>query len=200
VKARVCGSASRAYRKFNGDIGGLPMPYKGGHRSLPGDAVSLEFTISYLADHAGFLPGIAAWQHAQFGYLNPVVTIEQRADRLRESLRGDRLPMSLIAIDRDTQLLGSASILATTLTHKHLTPWLSSVFVPPGLRGHGIASALSLRANDEAARLGYETLYLFTPHSEKLYSRIGWQTFDTILHNEVPLSIMSRPTGGQLGK
>jgi predicted N-acetyltransferase YhbS len=154
---------------------------------------SLSVTISYLADHRGFIPTIAKWQHDQFGYLNPAGTLEQRVERLREALSRDRLPIALVAIDHDMRLVGSASILATTLTHQHLTPWLSSVYVPPEQRGRGIASALSLRAGAEAARLGYEILYLFTPSSANLYSRLGWTTFDTASHNSVRLSIMSRP-------
>jgi N-acetylglutamate synthase-like GNAT family acetyltransferase len=154
----------------------------------------LKVAISYLADHEAFVPAIARWQHAQFGYLNPAGTIEQRAGRLCECLQKDRLPMALVAIDQDMRLLGSASILTTTLTHKHLTPWLSSVFVAPDQRGRGIASALSLRANAEAARLGYETLYLFTPNNEHLYSRLGWTNFDTTSYSGVQLSIMSRNT------
>lgn len=154
----------------------------------------MDVTIAYLADHPAFVPSIAEWQHAQFGYLNPAGTLEQRAERLRQSLHRDRLPMALVAVDRDRQLLGSAGIVATTLTHQHLTPWLSSVFVPPEQRGRGIASALSLCANEEAARLGYETLYLFTPDSEHLYARIGWTTFDAVIHNGVKLTIMSRRT------
>ena len=44
--------------------------------------------------------------------------------------------------DRRSEILaGSASILPTTITHSHLTPWLSSVYVPGEHRGKGIASA-----------------------------------------------------------
>jgi N-acetylglutamate synthase-like GNAT family acetyltransferase len=150
--------------------------------------------IAYLCDHPEFLPHIAEWQFAQFGYLNPQASVAQRADKLREALQNDRLPIALIAIDSDGELAGSANIVATTLTHKHLTPWLSSVFVPPEWRGRSIASALSLRANDEAARLGYEKLYLFTPSSENLYTRLGWKTFDRTSYNDVGLSIMLRDT------
>lgn len=153
----------------------------------------MSVTISYLAEHEAFIPGIAKWQHDQFGYLNPAGTLEQRAERLREALGRDRLPIALVAIDQDERLVGSAGILATTLTHQHLTPWLSSVYVPPEQRGRGVASALSLRASAEAAQLGYEKIYLFTPSSENLYSRLGWTTFDTVSHNGVRLSIMSRP-------
>jgi len=47
-----------------------------------------------------------------------------------------------------------------TITHKHLTPWLSSVYVPGEFRGRGIASALSLRALAEAARLSFDKAWL----------------------------------------
>jgi predicted N-acetyltransferase YhbS len=151
--------------------------------------------IEYLADQEIHLPQVAQWQHAQFGYLNPASTLEQRAGRLRDALHRDRIPMALIAISEDGQLAGSASILAATLTHQHLTPWLSSVFVPPEMRGRSIASALSLRATDEAARLGFKTLYLFTPHNESLYARLGWKTFDKTVHNGQPLTLMERPVG-----
>ncbi len=149
----------------------------------------------YLADHDIHLPQVAQWQHAQFGYLNPAGTLEQRAGRLRDSLHRDRIPMALIAVSEKGQLVGSASILAATLTHQHLTPWLSSVFVPPEMRGRSIASALSLRAVDEAGRLGFETLYLFTPHNESLYARLGWKTFDRTVHNGQPLTLMERSVG-----
>jgi len=153
--------------------------------------------IEFLADNECQLSKIAGWQHAQFGYLNPSVTLEQRTNRLRESLQRDRLPMALVAISEQGELVGSASILKTTLTHAHLTPWLSSVFVPTELRRKGIASALSLRAIRESARIGFETLYLFTPHNESLYARLGWQTLERSLHNGLPISIMARPTGAQ---
>jgi hypothetical protein len=51
---------------------------------------------------------------------------------------------------------------------------------------------LSLRAVAEAARLGFERLYLFTPHNETLYARMGWRTFERIEYNGVPLTLMER--------
>jgi|ERR1700722_18348934 GNAT superfamily N-acetyltransferase len=150
--------------------------------------------IEYLADHPQHLSTVAAWQHAEFGYLNPVTTIEDRTGRLRLSLQKDALPIAFIAISASGALVGSAGILPTTITHKHLTPWLSSVYVPGEFRGKGIASALSLHAVTEAARLGHDRLYLFTPRSEALYARIGWRTFERIEYNGVPLALMERLT------
>jgi N-acetylglutamate synthase-like GNAT family acetyltransferase len=148
--------------------------------------------LEYLADHPAHLPTVAAWQHAQFGYLTPSTTLEDRTERLHQQLQKEALPTAFIALSGNGALLGSAGILPATITHKHLTPWLSSVYVPDEFRGRGIASALSLRALAEAARLGFERLYLFTPHSEKLYARMGWRTFERIEHNGVPLTLMER--------
>ena len=102
--------------------------------------------------------------------------------------------MAFIALSESGALLGSAGILAATITHKHLSPWLSSVYVPGEFRGNGIASALSLHAIAEAARLGFDRLYLFTPHNETLYARLGWSTFERIEYNGVPLTLMERRT------
>jgi N-acetylglutamate synthase-like GNAT family acetyltransferase len=149
--------------------------------------------VAYLADYPAHLPTVAAWQQAQFGYLSSATTLEDRAERLHRSLQKEALPTAFIALSDSGALLGSAGILPATITHKHLTPWLSSVYVPGEFRGRGIASALSLRALAEAARLGFERLYLFTPHNEKLYARMGWRVFERIEYNGVPLTLMERP-------
>src|SRR3954447_18892078 len=115
--------------------------------------------VEYLVDHPQHLPTVAAWQQAQFGYLTPNITLEDRTERLCRSLQKDALPMALVALSGSGTLLGSAGILPTTITHQHLTPWLSSVFVPSEYRGKGIASALSLRALREAAKLrGWDSI------------------------------------------
>lgn len=148
--------------------------------------------VEYLSDHAAHLPTVAAWQQAQFGYLSPAVTLEERTERLKLSLQKQALPLALIALSDSGLPVGSASILATTITHRHLTPWLSSVYVPEQFRGQAIATALSLRAIEEAARLGFDRLYLFTPHNETLYARMGWETFARTEHNGLPITLMIR--------
>jgi predicted N-acetyltransferase YhbS len=149
--------------------------------------------IHHLLDHTHHIPTVAAWQQAEFGYLSPGGSVEQRAERLRSASDKARLPIALVAISGDDGgLVGSAAIAATTLTHKHLTPWLSSVFVPPEQRGKGIASKLGLAAITEADRLGFERIYLFTPKNEALYARLGWETFEHAAINGVPVCLMVR--------
>jgi N-acetylglutamate synthase-like GNAT family acetyltransferase len=154
----------------------------------------MNIKIDHLAHWSEYVPTIARWQHDHFGYLSPLGTLQQRKHRLLEATELNRLPIALVALSNENSLVGSATILATTLTHKHLTPWLSSVVVPSAHRGKGIASALSMRALEEAARLGFEELFLFTPHNESLYARLGWRTFEHAVHNGVPLAIMRRET------
>ncbi|MFZ6748956.1 GNAT family N-acetyltransferase [Undibacterium sp. Ren11W] len=145
--------------------------------------------INYLADDQ-HLATVAAWQHSAFGYLNPSLGMAQRLERLHVSLQSEQLPIVLLALSDDGQALGSASILANSLTHPHLSPWLSAVVVPPAYRQQGIASTLALRAVAEAAALGFQNLYLFTPHNESLYARLGWQTIERSQLNGVPIAVM----------
>ena len=163
------------------------------HRQDKGYDMSIE--IHHLFDHQHHIPTVAAWQQAEFGYLSPNGTLEQRAERLRGASDKARLPISLVAISNDEgDLVGSANISATTLTHKHLTPWLSSVIVPPTHRGRGIASKLALAAISEAGRLGFGKIYLFTPKNDGLYARLGWETFEHAAINGVPVCLMARAT------
>jgi predicted N-acetyltransferase YhbS len=151
----------------------------------------MDIRIEHLMEHTHHIPTIAMWQQGEFGYLNPGGTVEERVERLNKANDRQRLPISLVAICQNV-LVGSANVLASTLTHKHLTPWLSSVFVPPEQRGKGIAFALALAAAAEARRLGFATIYLFTPRNEALYARLGWTTFDRVMLNGVSAAVMAR--------
>ena len=145
-------------------------------------------------DFGSCIPTVAGWQQQEFGYLSPAGTVEQRMERL--SIARDRasLPISLVAFTEDQDLVGSASVTAATLTHKHLSPWLSSVVVPAEHRGKGIASKLALAAVAEARRLGFDKIHLFTPRNEQLYARLGWATFDRTEINSVAVYLMMRDT------
>ena len=152
------------------------------------------FRIEHLTDCPAHLALVAAWQQAEFGYLNPSITLEQREARLRESLQDAGPPLTMVAVSDDGVPVGAASLLSRTITHPHLAPWLSTVVVPPACRGRGIASALSLRIASEAGRLGFPTIYLFTPHNASLYRRIGWETIEVAELNGKPVTIMARST------
>jgi N-acetylglutamate synthase-like GNAT family acetyltransferase len=147
--------------------------------------------VEYLAGHASHLPRLAEWHHAEFGYLNPANTVQRYVERLTASLQRSDLPTTFIALRGDT-LLGSASLVRQTITHQHLSPWLSSVYVDPQYRGGGIASALVGRVERAAAEIGSEKIYLFTPSSEKLYASLGWELMEYSRYQELKIAIMSK--------
>lgn len=147
--------------------------------------------LEYLADHVSHLPQLATWQYAEFGYLNPANTVERYAERLTASLQKSAVPTTFIALQEDT-LLGSASLVRQTITHSHLSPWLSSVYVDPQYRGAGIASALVGRVERAAAEMGSERIHLFTPSSEKLYAALGWELLEYSDHHGLKIAIMSK--------
>ena len=53
-----------------------------GQRNTPSqDGPHMSIEIHHLLDHAHHLPTVAAWQHAEFGYLSPGSSEAQRAER-----------------------------------------------------------------------------------------------------------------------
>ncbi len=147
--------------------------------------------IESLADHLHHLPTLAAWHHAQFGYLNAAVTLEQRTQKLKASAQKNQLPVTFVAL-RGGQLLGSASLLPQTITHVHLSPWLSSVYVSPDHRKQGVGSALVQHVVQQAASIGIAKVYLFTPNSEALYARLGWSLVEYAQLQDKRITIMSK--------
>ncbi|MDO9564574.1 MAG: GNAT family N-acetyltransferase [Bradyrhizobium sp.] len=147
--------------------------------------------IEYLADHVSHLPRLAQWHFAEFGYLNPANTLDRYVERLTAALQKSDLPTTFIALDGDS-LLGSASLVRRTITHPHLSPWLSSVYVDPPHRGRGIASALVGRVERAAAGMSLDRIYLFTPSSEKLYAGLGWELIEYSHHHDLKIAIMSK--------
>ncbi|MGZ3237494.1 MAG: GNAT family N-acetyltransferase [Burkholderiaceae bacterium] len=153
----------------------------------------MEFQIQSLADHQLHIPTLAACHHAQFGYLAPAVTIEQRIEKLTASAQKGKLPFTIVAIV-DNQLIGAASLLPKTITHQHLSPWLSSVYVAPKFRKQGIGSALTQHLLQESANIGIEKVYLFTPNAEALYASLGWSVMEYSEYLGHQITIMSIST------
>ena len=156
--------------------------------------------IDHLADHLDCLPSVAGWLQEAFGHLDPGRTAQERRDALQGSLQRDALPIRLIARDATGTALGCASVVTRTLTHGHLGPWLSAVYVVPEQRGRGIASALVERAVEECARLGIGELFLFTPRNESLYARLGWVAWDRGQVQGNPVVVMKRAIGSGLAR
>lgn len=148
--------------------------------------------ISNLKDKPQHLMTLAEWHHAEWSYLNPQRSFDERVAEMREDLEGKLIPTTFIAEDEQGNLLGSASLLAQDMSsHPELTPWLASVYVDASQRGKGIGSTLVRQVMQHARDNGIARLYLYTPDQEQLYARLGWQLLSREPYNGTPVTIMS---------
>ena len=147
--------------------------------------------ISSLKDKPQHLLPLAKWHHAEWSYLNPARTMDERIEEMQEDLQGKAIPTTFVAEDND-ELLGSACILADDMSsHPELSPWLASVYVAERHRKKGIGSVLVKRVMQHAQESGVKRLYLYTPDQAQLYAKLGWQIHSEEPYNGTPVTIMS---------
>ncbi|MEX0741035.1 MAG: GNAT family N-acetyltransferase [Pseudohongiella sp.] len=151
--------------------------------------------ISTLKDKPHYLLPLAQWHHAEWSYLNPERSLDERIEEMQEDLEGKVIPTTFVAED-DGELLGSACVLADDMSsHPELSPWLASVYVATQHRKKGIGSVLVKQVMQHAQDNGIKRLYLYTPDQAQLYARLGWQIFSEELYNGTPVTIMSIDLG-----
>ncbi len=135
------------------------------------------------------IPRLAEWHHQEWSYLNPDLTVSQRAEWMQSYLSDDLVPSTFIALRE--QLLGSAAIIEHDLeTRPDLSPWLASVFVAPEHRGQGIGTKLVIHVMEKVREAGILVLYLFTPDKEGFYQKLGWQTLSKETFRDHPITVM----------
>jgi N-acetylglutamate synthase-like GNAT family acetyltransferase len=76
---------------------------------------------------------------------------------------------------------------------------LDNVAVDPSVRGTGLGRTLLERAEDEARRAGFDSIYLYThegmTENIDLYGRIGYVEFDRRSFGDFSLVFMRKPLG-----
>jgi N-acetylglutamate synthase-like GNAT family acetyltransferase len=147
--------------------------------------------IDFLADHQDFIPILAQWHYREWAHLRPGDSIEARVSRLRACCGRREIPTVVIAF-RGRTLIGSAMLVASDMdTRMELSPWLAGVFVVPQYRLQGVGAALVQRIINEVTGLGIERIYLYTPSTERFYSRLGWSLFDRTGYRGAEVALMS---------
>jgi predicted N-acetyltransferase YhbS len=147
--------------------------------------------IELLADHSEFIPLLAEWHQHEWAYLRPGFSIADRVAMLHERSGRCELPITFVASSGE-ELLGSAMLIAHDMdTHLEYSPWLAGVFVSHAWRRHGIGRALTEHVVREAARLGFATLYLYTPSAQDFYSHLGWSIVEHTCYRDANVTIMS---------
>ena len=147
--------------------------------------------IDYLGLYSEFIPLIANWHQDEWCNISPELTTLKRIDLYSSYENNATIPCCLIALN-DGKAAGSASLVKSDMdTHKHLTPWLASVYVHNDYRCQGIASQLIERCLRNARECGAKTLYLFTPDQSEFYMKRGWKKLEQTQYHGEMVDIMS---------
>lgn len=137
-----------------------------------------EIEIKILDSDEVNIQAIASWLFNEWGRHIQGRTLEQVLERIRERVLSSTIPLTVIATENGTPI-GTASLASEDLdSHKHLTPWLASVYVVPEFRKNGVGSKLCKKIVKEAKRIGIRDLYLFTPDKADFYRHLGWIEID----------------------
>jgi GNAT superfamily N-acetyltransferase len=147
--------------------------------------------IEPLATHPEWVGLLARWHFAEWQRLFPGWTLAVVEDELSQNTDPNRIPTTLVAVEGG-EPVGSVSLIEKDLAGwEHLTPWLASLYVRPDRRGQGIGRMLVARAVDEARRLGFATLYLFTPGQQDFYAALGWGVLSPAVAGGEPVIVMT---------
>ncbi len=138
---------------------------------------------------------VAEWLYEEWERHRPDTSLENTESAVRTMPDATGLPVSFIALN-DGRPVGVARLVMHDMeTRMDLSPWLSGVFVPVPHRGHRIGTKVCKAVVDEAATLGFSTLYLYTPDRERFYSRQGWQTVEPVIYKSKEVILMRMDTG-----
>jgi len=133
--------------------------------------------ITHLYECPEHLGTVARWIHEEWWSDKPGHTVETMAARLREARDRNAVPLSLVAL-RDGSPVGTVNLVANDNAERpNLTPWLAALLVAPEYRGRGVGSNLVRSLVGEAARLGFERLYLGADIPQ-YYARLGWEIYE----------------------
>jgi len=135
-----------------------------------------DFRIAYLADVPGVAPVLERWFVAEWApWYGPDGPGDAKAD-LTACCNRDELPICLVALSADGEVLGTAALKAESVGSELAAgPWLAAVLVNEAHRGRGIGTALVEAIEAEAARLGFGALYTSTDTAGGILERRAWQ-------------------------
>jgi RimJ/RimL family protein N-acetyltransferase len=146
-----------------------------------------------LAERPDAIPQVARWWCDEWGLPQRHESLDAYVGELA-SLTPENLPFHLLALG-EGNILGVATLKDQSNLQKVFPDfhyWLSGVFVPPAVRGRGIATALCLKMVEIVGRRGVRRLHLTTEALDGgLYAKIGWKPIIQI-HEGVELLVMAR--------
>ena len=153
-----------------------------------------QFDFVPLSERPEAIPQVARWWIDEWGLPQRHESLEAYVSELA-SLKPDKLPFHLLAVG-ERNILGVATLKDRSALHE-LFPdfqhWLSGVYVPPELRGRGIATTLCLKMIEIASTKGARRLHLVTEVLDGgLYAKLGWKPIRQVHVEGIDLLVMAR--------
>lgn len=94
---------------------------------------------------------------------------------LVDCMNRDRLPIAVVAENKDGLVLGSAALKQKSLGSENgFSPWLAAVVVDPDFRDRGIGSSLIRTVEELAEKFAFTEIYTSTDTLESIVERRGW--------------------------
>lgn len=119
-------------------------------------------------------------------------TVEDDTRDLQLLLRDDTFEIALVA-EAGGAVVGTCLFVRNEIEPAHdVGPWLAGLVVDQPYRGCGIARRLVAAIEAHAARLGCETIYLYTDDAELLYAALGWEVVERFTQDDVRQVLMAR--------
>jgi GNAT superfamily N-acetyltransferase len=155
-------------------------------------SIPIPTSIVSTSDCPDLVPVVARWLWEAFWH-DSGKRFEQLLDAVRKSsVTASPMPRTFILL-AGGEPVGTASLVAHDLDERpDLTPWLAGVFVEPHTRGQGYAGHLIAAVEQEARSASVPALWLYTNNAERIYTRAGWQTVETVRHGGKPFAPMRR--------
>ena len=146
----------------------------------------IDFKIDYLSNRPDCLHACAAWAYGRWGVQKKDGSLERAISIFKKGMQKDELPLTLIAINLETDLPVAMGSLwekdGTEWSEK--TPWIASIYTLYRYRGLGLAKQIIKCLEDEARNIGFQEVYLQSGSAANFYRNIGYQEIETVKTKE----------------
>jgi N-acetylglutamate synthase-like GNAT family acetyltransferase len=148
--------------------------------------------ILYLKDCMGAVPIIANWFCKEWGDHYAVQSVEYISGLLLEKANKNTLPLTLVAVANE-EIIGTVNLKKMDMDNRpDLSPWMGGLYVREGMRKQGRGARLIEAAVNEANRLGFRHLFLWTATAKDYYLNLGWIHLEDTLYEGKTASIFKK--------
>jgi putative hydrolase of the HAD superfamily len=154
-----------------------------------------EFHLTFLADHAQFLPTIAKWAFDEWGHQSPESSLESMTAELQSWLNKTSAPAALVGLLKGNPIASSIIKIRELEPFPQYTHWLGGVYVKLDYRKQGVGSLVVEHSTRIARDMGISELYLYTHSHEDFYTNLGFTPIDRPSYRGRKIVIMRRMLG-----